>query len=153
MIDYYYSKFIIIETLKNLQASTVRNKCKKIFSQFETPKELVTNNGPEFTSHYFKLFLRTWHFEHRIISPHFHQSNGLVECAIQTVKHALIKPKLANEDHYLSMLFLNFQPNENGLSPALSYSIAQSALIYTLLNHNLNLLPLKQQLNEKPRID
>ena len=39
MID-YYSKFIVIETLKNLQSSTVINKCKKIFSQFETPKEM-----------------------------------------------------------------------------------------------------------------
>ena len=34
----------------------------------------------------------------------------------------------------------------------ISYSIAQSALIYPLLNHNLNLLPPKQQLNQNPRI-
>ena len=30
----------------------------------------------------------------------------------------LTKAKLANEDHYLSMLFLNSQPDETGLSPA-----------------------------------
>ena len=52
MID-YHSKFIIIETLANWQSSTVINKCKKIFSQIGTPKELVTNNGLEFASHYF----------------------------------------------------------------------------------------------------
>ena len=40
----YHSKFIVIETLKNLQSSTVTNKCKKIFSQFGTLKELVTDN-------------------------------------------------------------------------------------------------------------
>ena len=34
----------------------------------------------------------------------------------------------------------------------ISYSIAQYALIYTLLNRSLNLLPPKQQLNQKPRI-
>lgn len=55
MID-YFSRFIVIETLKNLQTSTAINKCKKIFWQSGTPKELVTNNGPEFTSHYFKSF-------------------------------------------------------------------------------------------------
>ena len=60
----------------------------------------------------------TWDFEHRTISPYFHQSNGLVECAIQTVKRTLKKAKLANEDHYLSILFLNFQFAENVLSPA-----------------------------------
>ena len=118
MID-YYSKFIAIEKLKHLQSSTVRNKCKKIFSQFGTPKELVTDNGPEFTSSYFKWFSRTWDFEHRTISLDSHQSNGLVERVIKTVvKRTLKKGKLANEDHYLSILFLNSPPAENGLSPA-----------------------------------
>ena len=111
---HYYSKLIVIETLNNLQSSTAINKCKNIFSQLETPKELVTNNGPEFSSHYFKLFLRTWDFEHRTISQHFHQSNGLVERSIQTIKRTLKKAKLANEDHYLSILFLNSKPDENG---------------------------------------
>ena len=76
MIDYYF-KFIVIETPKNLQSSAVINKWKKIFSQFETPKELVTDNGPEFTSYYFKWLSRTWDFEHHTISPHFHQSDVL----------------------------------------------------------------------------
>ena len=39
----YYSKFIVIEMMKNLQSSTVMNKCKKVLSQFGTPKELVWN--------------------------------------------------------------------------------------------------------------
>ena len=113
MID-YYSKFIVIETLKNLHSSTALNKCKNFFSsQFGTPKELVTDNGPEFTTHYFRLFSRTWNFEYQAISLHFHRSNGLVERSIQTVKRTLKKAKLANEDHYLSILFLNSQPNEN----------------------------------------
>ena len=34
-----------------------------------------------------------------------------------------------------------------------SYLIIQSALIYPLLNHNLNLLLPKQQVNQKPKID
>ena len=49
---------------------------------------------------------------------HFHQSNVLVECSIQTIKRTLKKAKLANEDHYLSVLFLNSPPEENRLSPA-----------------------------------
>ena len=93
----YYSKLIIIETLEDLQSSTVINKCKKTFSQFGTPNELVTDNGPEFTSHYFKSFSRTWDFQHRTINLHFHQSNGLVERCIQTVKRTLKKAKLGND--------------------------------------------------------
>ena len=84
------------------------------------------------------MFLSTWDFEHRTISPHFHQSNGLVECAIQTVKRTLKKAKLANEDHYLSILFLNFQLAENVLSPA-----------YKLFNRPIstNVSAVKLQLN------
>ena len=41
----YNSKFIVIETLKDVQSSTVINRCKKIFSQFGTPKDLVANNS------------------------------------------------------------------------------------------------------------
>ena len=114
----YHSKFIVIEILNNLQSSTVTNKCKKLFSQFWTPNKLVTNNGPEFSSLYFKLFLRSSDFEHRTNSPHFHQSNGLVERSIQTIKRTLKKTKLVNEDHYLSILFLNSQSDKNGFSLA-----------------------------------
>ena len=77
----YSSKFIAIETLKNLQSLAVINKCKKT-SQFGTPKELVTDNGREFSSHYFKSISKTWDFEHQTSSPHFRQSNGLVEHSI-----------------------------------------------------------------------
>ena len=35
---------------------------------------------------------------------------------------------------------------------SISYSIAKSAPIHPLLNHNLNFLPPKQQLNLKPRL-
>ena len=37
---------------------------------------------------------------------------------IQTAKYTLKKAKLANEEHYLSILFLSSQPDKNGLSPA-----------------------------------
>ena len=112
-----------------LQPSTVINKCKKLFSQFGTPKDSVTDNGPEFTSHYFKSFSRTWDFEHRTISLHFHQSNGLVERAIQTVKHTLKKAKIASEDHYLTILFWIPNLTKMDCHQLISYSIAQSALM------------------------
>ena len=76
---------------------------------FGTLKELVTDNVPEFASHYFKSFSRAWCFEHQTISPHFQQLNELTERAIQTIKLTHKKAKLANEDHYLSILFLSSQ--------------------------------------------
>ena len=87
------------------------------------------------------MFLRTWGFEHRTISPHFHQSNELVERAIQTVKGTIKKTKLANEGHFLSILFLNSQPDENWLSPA-----------HKLFNHPISTNQLSIKLQPKPSI-
>ena len=56
MVVDYNSKFAAVENLNNSQSPTVINKCKKIFSEYGIPKELITDNGPEFTSHHFKEF-------------------------------------------------------------------------------------------------
>ena len=72
----YYSKFIAVEKLQTPQSETVINKCKKLFTQFGIPKELITDNDPEFSSHKFRLFSKTWDTLHRTISSHYYQSNG-----------------------------------------------------------------------------
>ena len=61
------------------------------------PKEVIMDNGPKFSSHKFCSFSRTWDILHKTISPHYHQSNGLAERSIQTVKRTLNKAKLNSE--------------------------------------------------------
>ena len=109
----YNSKFIAVENLKNLQSLTIINKRNKIFSQYDISKEPITDNGPEFTSHHFKKFSKSWDFTQQTVSPRYHQSNGLVKRSIQTVKQTLKKTKYDQQDEYLALLFLNSQPNEN----------------------------------------
>ena len=103
----YYLKFIAVKNLQNPLSETVINKCK----------ELITDKDPEFSGHKFRSFSKTWDIVHKTISPHYHQSNGLTERSIQTVKRTL-KAKLNSEDHFLAMLSLNSQPDQNGTSPA-----------------------------------
>ena len=114
----YYSKFIAVENLQNPQSETVINKCNKVFTQFGIPKELITDNGPEFSSHKFCSFSKTWDILHKTISPNYQQSNGLAERSFQTVKRTLNIAKLDSEDHFVTMLFLNSQPDQNVTSPA-----------------------------------
>ena len=111
LIVNYISKFIAVENLQNPQSETVINKCKKVFSQFDIPKELITDNGPEF--HKFRSLSKTWDILHKTISPHYHQSNDLAERSIRTVKQTLNKAKLNSEDHFLAMLSLNSQLDKN----------------------------------------
>ena len=67
LIVNYYSKFTAVENLQNLQSETVINKCKKVFSQFIISRELITDNGPEFSSHKFCSFSETWDILHKMI--------------------------------------------------------------------------------------
>ena len=113
-----YSKFIAVENLQNTQSETVINRCKKVFSQFSIPKKLITDNGPEFPSHKFRSFSKTWDILQKTDSPRYHQSKCLAERSIQAVKRTLNKAKLSSEDHFLAMLSLNSQPDQNGTIPA-----------------------------------
>ena len=79
MID-FYSKFVIIETLENLQSSNLIN-VRNFFFTIWDPKGVSNLNSV--------AIIRD--FEHQTISLHFHQSNGLVERSIQSIKCTLKK--------------------------------------------------------------
>ena len=91
---------------------------KKIFSRHSIPKELFTDGGPQFVAKEFKKFTKDWDFVHDSSSPHFPQSNGMVECTVQAIKKTLKKAHEVNEDVYLALLALNSTPSQDGTSPA-----------------------------------
>ena len=117
--------------MQNHQSETLINNCKKVFSQFGIPKELNMDNGPEFSSHKFFSFSKTWDI-HKKISSHHHQSNGLAERFILTAKQTLNKVKFNSEDHFLAMLSLNSQTDQNGTSPAKKIIWSQIKINVTL---------------------
>ena len=52
----YTSKFFHISRLPNTEAPTVINHTKAIFSRYGIPREVVSDNGPQFTSYEYKTF-------------------------------------------------------------------------------------------------
>ena len=75
---------------------------------------MITNNGPQFTSHEFAEFSANLDFEHVTSSPHFSQAKGEAEQAVQSAK-AILKRK----DPLLVLLSYRAIPIEfTGSSPA-----------------------------------
>ena len=67
----YFSKYIEIERLADKSSATVVNKIKTIFTRQGIPKELCSDNGPEYTAACFKQLVKEWDFKHTTSSPHF----------------------------------------------------------------------------------
>ena len=79
---------------------------KSIFAGHRIPKEVISENGPEFSSREISSFAKQWDFTHITSSPRYPQLNGLVERTIQTVKKMLRKVADSGKDAYLAFLAL-----------------------------------------------
>ena len=114
----YTSKYFDLSRLPDTRSSTVITHTKAIFSKYGIPKEIFSDNGPEFASREYKNFCQSWDIVHTTSSPEYPQSNGLAERTIQTVKRTLLKALEAEEDVHLALLSLKTTPLKNDSSPA-----------------------------------
>ncbi|KAJ0169313.1 hypothetical protein K1T71_015197 [Dendrolimus kikuchii] len=114
----YFSNYVEVGQLVNVTSRNIINFMKEQFSRHGIPAELVTDNGPAYSSQEFKKFMYDWEIRHETSSPHYPQSNGKSERTVQTIKNLLKKSVDSGEDFYLSLLNFRATPR-NGLdSPA-----------------------------------
>lgn len=83
----YFSKFPEIAKLTQTTRRHVVTALKSIFARQGIPDEVVSDNGPQFSSAEFGVFAENWEFVHTTSSPGFPQSNGQSERTVQTVKN------------------------------------------------------------------
>lgn len=115
----YYSGFIEIEVLRSTTSEKIVECCKSQFARYGIPDSLITDNGPQFSSHTFSTFAKQYKFQHTTSSPIYPQSNGRAERAVQTAKNIIKKAVDDNRDIYLALLDLRNTPiNKESGSPA-----------------------------------
>ena len=102
----YYSNFIEVDKLSETASEKIIDCCKCHFSRHGIPDVFVSDNGPQFSSTKFHEFSKTYRFNHRTSSPHYPQSNGKAEKAVQTTKSLLQK---AISEKVLSVSTVGFQ--------------------------------------------
>ena len=99
-----YSDFIEVKCLQSITSTTLIQFFKEQFSRHGIPDVLMTDNGPQYTSHEFKDFTQEWEFKHISSSPHHSRSNGKAESAVKVVKSLLKKAIADNKDPWLALL-------------------------------------------------
>ena len=111
----YFSRFPEVSKLTSTTSQSIISVLKTLFSRFGIPGEVVSDNGPQYGSQEFADFAKTYDFKHTTSSPHFPQSNGHAERAVQTVKKLL----KGTTDPHLALLSYRSTPLPwCGISPA-----------------------------------
>ena len=85
----YFSRYPEVIKLGTTSSTSIINTLKSIFSRHGIPSQLISDNGPQFSSSAFKQFASSYSFHHVTSSPRYLQSNGLVERGVGTVKRLL----------------------------------------------------------------
>ena len=75
-----------------------------MFTRFGLPDVLITDNGTQFASAEFAVFLKQKCITHVTSSPHYPQSNGKSENAVKTVELLFANVKQSGESEYMALL-------------------------------------------------
>lgn len=114
VISDYYSRYLEILHLPTTTTDQVVKRMKATFARFGIPEQIVSDNGPQYTSDTWKDFCREYDIEHVTSSPHNPQGNGHAERAVQTAKRIL-----KQEDPLLALMCYRATPSSStGVSPA-----------------------------------
>ena len=85
----HYSKYIELAAIPTKEAKYVAAAFReRVIARHGGCAEVLTDNGGEFSAE-FDVLLEKNFIDHRLITPHHSQSNGLAERCVQTVKRAL----------------------------------------------------------------
>lgn len=141
-----YSKWVEVYYMKRTDSVSVSKVLRRIFSIFGLPKQLVADNGPPFSSKYFKTFCKNNNIIYTNSPEYNPQSNGSAERAVGNVKSTLKKFLLDKRNQGLKIedLILNFLFNYRNM-PSTVTNKSPNEMIF-------NFLPRKKVQFLKPEV-
>ena len=114
----YFSRYPVITELQSTTASAVVEATKSIFGLLGKPREVVSDNGPQYLSRY-DDFCMAWGIKHTTSSPRYPRSNGFIERQVQYIKPAIKKCLKSGSDIHMALLNIRATPLDTTLpSPA-----------------------------------
>ena len=106
----YTSRYPVICKLILMTAQNVIGHLKVIFSEYGWPDTIVSDNGLCYTTEAFTKTMQEYRVNHITSSPHYPQSNGLVEKFVQTVKSLFYKAREEDADLYKALMIYHNTP-------------------------------------------
>ena len=100
----YTSRFPIIWKLSSMIGKAIAHRMQAIFAEYRWPDTLVTDIGPCYTSKEFQMLMQSMSVNHITSSPHYPQSNGLVEKFVGIFKNLFHKAKEEGQSPYTALM-------------------------------------------------
>ncbi|XP_064469590.1 uncharacterized protein K02A2.6-like [Ornithodoros turicata] len=95
--------------MRRVTANDTIHAFREIFLRQGLPEQLVTDNGPQFTSLEFKSFLGTYGVRHILTPPYHPKSNGQAENFVRSMKQALRRAKCGREEDPLGTFLSKYR--------------------------------------------
>lgn len=86
LVDYLSRYIEVCNLTSSTSAKQVIDRCKAVFARFRCPEVLISDNGPQFSSHELAQFAIDFDFKRVTSSPRYPCSNGEAERAVKTIK-------------------------------------------------------------------
>ncbi|XP_062614634.1 uncharacterized protein K02A2.6-like [Saccostrea cucullata] len=103
-----YSKWLEVIPVKSTTSSNTIEKLRTWFASVGIPEEIVSDNGPQFTSSELQDFMKHSGVKHTLVPPYHPQSNGLAERGVQILKKALKRQDFDGHRWSLQQRLANF---------------------------------------------
>ncbi len=111
------SKYPEVLLTTNITSPKITQWLADVFARFGNPRELVSDNGPQFVGDVFKTFLRERNIAHRTTAFYNPQQNGLVEVFNRYLKYGVQAFSADNEDWATGVRRLLFNYRATAPSP------------------------------------
>nr|XP_037270158.1 uncharacterized protein K02A2.6-like [Rhipicephalus microplus] len=92
-----HSKWVEVFVMTTTTSEKTAEKSRGVFAAYGLPEEIVTDNGPQFTSQHFGTFLSRNGIRHSKSPPYRPASKDSAKRCVQTVKKDLFKQVLDEE--------------------------------------------------------
>ncbi|XP_016417783.1 uncharacterized protein K02A2.6-like [Sinocyclocheilus rhinocerous] len=119
-----HSKWPEVAVMHSTTAEKTVVKLEEMFSHFGYLEQLISDNGPQFISHEFAVFLQWCGVQHIKSAPYHPATNGLAEMMVQTIKHVVKTSQGQGSLHlHLNNFLLSYQNTNHGTTKAFPASL------------------------------
>ena len=105
----------MLHTQSTTSCATI-GKLRSLFAAYGIPEELVSDNGPQFTSEEFSVFMKNNGIKHTTSAPYHPATKDPAERMVQILKQALKSVPGTNINHKLSNFLLTYRNTPHSLT-------------------------------------